>query len=362
MSQEEKWWRVVLRETRGIGDVRMEHLVRVFGSAKGVFEAGESEWKKMGVGAGVIENLKAQGREVNPKSYGKWLEKREIRVLVNGLDEDYPEFLAEMDKPPQVLYVRGKTEVLKKIGVAVVGTRKPTEYGKQVTRQIAGQLAEQGIVIVSGLALGVDSVAHEAALMSGGETAAVLGSGIMKVTPTSHEGLARRIVKLGALVSTYPPNEGAQPGYFVARNRWIAGLAQAVLVTEGADGSGAGITAKHGLEQDKPVLVVPGPITSGMSVTPNKLLRDGAVPVFGAEDVLEAVGQKNSSTKLLDKVPEFVNELHAKIWDELEKGSVEMDVLVAELGVGMSELGVALTEMEMEGWVERAGREWRRGG
>lgn len=209
---------------------------------------------------------------------------KKITLNANG----YPPRLAQLHAPPKELFVQGPlAELLQRPLVGIVGSRKVSSYGRAVTIQLASELANQGIVIVSGLALGVDALAHRAALDAGGPTIAVLPGSVEKIYPRSHYGLAQQIVQGGGvLVSEYPPGTNIFKQNFIARNRIVAGLVDALLITEAAEKSGSLHTARFALEQGKDVLAVPGNITSSTSVGTNNLLKAGAVPITCAEDVL----------------------------------------------------------------------------
>jgi DNA processing protein len=195
-----------------------------------------------------------------------------VRVLYQR-EAGYPPLLSELHDPPESLFVRGAVEALSEPGVAVVGARSCSAYGAQVARSLSRELAAAGLVIVSGLARGVDGEAHRGALEGGGRTVAVLGCGIDRDYPRSHAELARRIVPWGAVVSEYPPGVEPAPWRFPARNRIIAGLALAIVVVEARERSGALITADFALELGRDVFAVPGEITSGLSAGTNDLLR-----------------------------------------------------------------------------------------
>lgn len=191
---------------------------------------------------------------------------------------------------PKRLYYIGTLPEHRLPTVAIVGTRKPTAYGTEVTAKIAGDLARRGVVIISGMALGIDAIAHRAALEAGGTTIAVQANGLDKLTPATNRQLGEDIIKRGgAIISEYEPNVPARDFQFLERNRIVSGLADAVLITEAAARSGTLNTAKHALEQGKEVFVVPGNITSPLSAGCNSLLKQGATPVTCAEDILEVV-------------------------------------------------------------------------
>ncbi|QQS20433.1 DNA-protecting protein DprA [Candidatus Saccharibacteria bacterium] len=210
-----------------------------------------------------------------------------------------PTFCATFRRPPKELYYIGcePDEWLSRPRVAIVGSRGITPYGKIVTSQLAGDLAAKGISIVSGLALGVDATAHEAALKTGGLHIAVLANGLDKIYPASNTQLARQILETGGvIISEYPEGMPSLKQNFVARNRIVAGLSNALLITEAAEKSGTLHTARFAMEQGRDVLVVPGNITSPNSVGCNNLIKSGAIPVSSVDDVLFALGTKNLIT------------------------------------------------------------------
>lgn len=208
--------------------------------------------------------------------------------------------LARLPDPPKQLFYRGNIDLLgDHIRVSVVGSRKVTAYGRRVTNQLASQLAEQGIVVVSGLAFGVDSLAHAAALEAGGLTIAVLPSGLDKIYPASHQRLAEQIIERGGLLlSEYTSGFPPMKHQFIARNRLIAGLCQAAVITEAAERSGSLHTAQFALDEGKTVLAVPGNIDAPTSVGTNNLIKTGAFPVTSVDDILQALGLEPGQRRL----------------------------------------------------------------
>ena len=209
---------------------------------------------------------------------------------------EIPIELKRLHTPPEKLYLSDNNlgELLAQPRLAVVGSRKVTAYGRAVTSNLSSSLASRGVVIVSGLALGVDSIAHSNCLQSKGKTIAVLPAGLDRIYPTSHHRLARDIVKNnGLLVSEYPPKTEPMRHNFIARNRIIAGLAEGLLITEAAVSSGSLHTARFALELGIPVFAVPGPITNPMSEGTNNLIKSGAIPVTSVEDILDEMGWQN---------------------------------------------------------------------
>lgn len=268
----------------------------------------------------------------------------------------YPERLRQISSPPKQLFCRGPelTELLKRPCVAIVGSRSVTPYGRQVTERLARQLAEQGIVVVSGLALGVDAIAHQAALDAGGLTVAVLPGPVDRVYPSTNRGLAEQIIaRGGTLVSEYDQDIFSFKQNFIARNRLVAGLAQAVLITEAAEKSGSLHTARFALEQGKDVLAVPGNITSLSSVGTNNLIRSGATPATSYADVLHALGLENHATPAREVRGRNANE--QIVLDLLLRGIKEGEELLKQSSLATSEFNRVLTMLEIGGKIRCLG-------
>ena len=263
-------------------------------------------------------------------------------------DPRFPPLLAAIHDPPPALYLRGNADagVLSGVGVAVVGARSCSSYGRAVGRMLARELAAAGVVVVSGMARGVDGVAHRGALEASGVTVAVLGCGIDRDYPAAHAELARRICQRGLVVSEYEPGVEPAPWRFPARNRIIAGLCRATVVVEARERSGALITADFALEEGREVLAVPGEITSTLSAGTNALLRIGATPVTRAADVLEALGIEPVESSA-PEIGEQARELLALLCD----GSLTADELVRVAGADAARVSAALLELELAGCV-----------
>ncbi len=214
------------------------------------------------------------------------LKQQQIETIT-PLDEDYPELLLQIPQPPWVLYLKGDPSLLQLPKIAMVGTRKPTSYGIRVARKLAKELSEVGWLVVSGMAQGIDGVAHRGAMEGSGQTIAVLGSGVDVVYPRKHAPLYKEIVKKGLVLSEMPPGTPPHPGLFPQRNRIISGLSYGTLVVEAAERSGSLITADFSMEQNREVFAVPGPITSLQSKGTNRLIQQGAKVVLDVADVLE---------------------------------------------------------------------------
>ena len=271
-------------------------------------------------------------------------------TVIRRREARYPQLLAQLHDPPRQLHVRGDPEVLAQPSVAVVGARSCSPYGAQVARDLARALTGAGVVVVSGLARGIDGEAHRGALEAGGATVAVLGCGIDRDYPRSHAELAGRIRQSGAVVSEYPPGVEPAPWRFPARNRIIAGLCLATVVVEARERSGALITADFALELGREVFAVPGEITAALSAGTNDLLRQGAAPLLSAHDVLFALGLDALVPSRMRKVSEGAT----AVLELLADGARGADEL-ARLGrLQTAEVATALVELELAGLVTAA--------
>lgn len=273
---------------------------------------------------------------------------------ISPQEQKFLQILVNIAKPPEKLHFIGALPESRRPTVAIVGTRKPTSYGREVTHQLAYDLARHGVIIVSGLALGVDGLAHKAALEAGGITLAVLGNGLPGIYPTSHKNLADEIIKQsGAIISEYEPDTPAYPNQFLERNRIVSGLADAVIITEAAARSGTLNTAMHALEQGKEVFVVPGNITSPMSSGCNALLKQGATPITSYEDVLERIAPdllQPQASLALGNTPEETN-----IISLLISGIRDGDDLQQKAGIVPAEFATVMTMMEIDGTIRSLG-------
>ncbi len=267
-----------------------------------------------------------------------------------------PKVLKRLHVPPNQLFTRGAdlSVLLEKPRLAVVGSRKASPYGRAVTTSLVSAVARRGVVIVSGLALGVDSIAHAACLESHGLTIAVLPSSVEEVYPRSHAQLAQAIVSNGGLlVSEYDRGADVRREQFIARNRIIAGLAEALLITEAAENSGSLHTARFALDMGLPVLAVPGPITSPLSAGTNNLIRAGATPITSDDDIFTALNWKEAAD---DKLPVLgENEAEQAILDLIQSGVSEGAELQAGSKLSPAEYGQALTMLELRGTVRPLG-------
>ncbi len=264
--------------------------------------------------------------------------------VVGFWEEGYPPQLAEIPQAPAVLFVWGSVEALSEDAIAVVGTRRPTQYGLRVARELGRECARRGYVLVSGGAYGVDAEAHRAALDAGGKTVAVLGGGHGHLYPRAHRRLFEEMVEAGgAVVSEYPPDVRPEAGLFPRRNRIISGLAKAVVVVEGSRDSGAMITARWALEQGREVYAVPGPIYSEKSEGPNWLISQGAHPYLGPESLFPSGPPPRERPEL--------SEEERRLLDALGREPKHVDEIAEELGLGVPEALTTLLSLEIKGVV-----------
>lgn len=282
-------------------------------------------------------------------------------MKINRVTPSKHKYLAVLDtiaKVPEYVFFKGTLPADRIPSVAIVGTRKPTAYGKEVAHQLAFELAGRGVVIISGLALGIDAVAHRGALEAGGTTLAVLANSVDQVYPRNHQALAEQIMKEGgAILSEYEPPTDARDFQFLARNRIVSGLADAIIIVEAAARSGTLNTAAHALEQGREVFVVPGNITSPLSAGCNSLLKQGASPVTCAEDVLEVIAPQllqPQASLALGNTP-----LETTVIQLLQSGLRDGDALQQQSGASAVEFSQALTMMEINGVIRAlGGNQW----
>jgi DNA processing protein len=269
--------------------------------------------------------------------------------------EAYPRLLREIPAPPPVLYVKGRLFDGDHRAVGIVGTRRFTPYGREVAATLAGDLAAGGVTVVSGLARGIDGVAHQAALQAGGRTVAVLGCGPDVVYPPEHRALADRIAEHGALVSEYPPGRQPDAQNFPARNRIISGLSLGVVVIEAPERSGALITADFAADQGRDVFVVPGSVLAAASAGTNRLLRDGARPVRSAADVLEDLGldAEPDAAPIQQALP--LGDAERRLLAVLTREPQHIDEVAALADLPIAEASALLTMLELHGAVRNAG-------
>lgn len=278
-----------------------------------------------------------------------------IQTIANS-HKNYPALLRQLNKPPQVLYYKGSLGIFFRPCLAVVGTRLPSAYGKRATAEIVGQLAAAGIGIISGLAYGIDAIAHEAALQAGGHTAAVLAGGLDRIYPSAHSGLATSLIKNGGcLISEFPPGMPPHKTNFPRRNRLIAGLSLGTLVIEAREKSGSLITARHALNDNRDVMAVPGSIYSPESKGTNQLIYEGAHPISCLSDVLAVLRLDRLPLIESQKTLVSLSEEEKKILRCLGAEPRHINDITQATALDMQTINSRLTIMDLKGVVKNTG-------
>ncbi len=343
----------------GIGSERLRLLVRRFGSAQRALDASFAQLTTLD---GISRAAATAIKEARIDDGLRVLERLQVlgaRVLFPG-DPDFPVPLVEIPEPPAVLYVWGDVSLLHRAGVAIVGSRDHTAYGAEAARVLAGAVAQRAVVI-SGMARGIDAIAHTAALDAGGTSIGVLGNGFGVIYPAANAALYERMVAHGCLVTEHPPGERPHAGSFPRRNRLISGLARAVVVVEAAKNSGALVTVDTATSQGREVMAVPGPILSRTSYGCNKLIQQGAKAVLCAADVLEEIGLQGSladigrdlSTPAPRVPPIDLTGLQLTLWNRMTTEPQHVDALVGAARTAPADVLGALTELELRGLVRQ---------
>jgi DNA processing protein len=263
--------------------------------------------------------------------------------------------LREINNAPPVLYLRGSLEAGDEWAVAIVGTRRITHYGRQVAERIALKLANSGITVVSGLALGVDTIAHQTSLETGGRTLAVLGSGVDRIYPPKNRLLAEKIVENGAIISDYAPGTPPEATNFPPRNRIISGLSLATVVVEAGLKSGALITADFALEQGREVFAVPGSVLAPKSRGPNKLIQNGAHPLLDPQEILDVLDLTRVTEQLEARVVLPANATEAQLFEVLGHEPLHVDEVLAQTNLSIEQVTATLALMELKGMVRQVG-------
>jgi DNA processing protein len=354
---------VTLALVPGIGRVRLDVLLKTFGSAETVLKATLEDLRAV---PGISRAAATAIREA-PSEMGERLVTHMDElggVVLTPSDKRFPDTLRDIPDAPILLFALGRLELLQAPSVAIVGSRSHTRYGAEVCRHFAGGLTRAGLVVVSGMARGLDAVAHTAALDAGrageGATVGVLGNGLGVVYPAANRALYDRVAAAGCLLTEFPPGERPQVGNFPRRNRLIAGLCRATVVVEARDGSGALITAECALTQGREVMAIPGPITSPVSNGTNRLLQLGAKPVLGLRDVLEEYGISEIAPSV--SMPSDLSDEERRVMDLLGEGLGHVDELARRLGANNAASVLAvLTSLEIRGLVtQEPGKIFRR--
>jgi DNA processing protein len=352
-DRSDRYW-VGFNIVRGIGPTRLRALLDCFGDVERAWHAPGEELRRAGLDRRSLENLLATRAT---RDLDQELEKIAAvgAYLLTWESPGYPRLLREISDPPPVLYVKGTITEEDAWAVAVVGTRRASPYGREVTRRLTTALARSGITIVSGLARGIDAEAHWAALRAGGRTIAVLGCGIDQVYPPEHRKLAGEVIAHGALVSDYPLGTRPEGSNFPPRNRIISGLSLGVLVTDAGVRSGALITADFAAEQGRDVFAVPGSILARGCAGTNALIRDGAKVVLGPEDILEELNLTMVAEQAEARQVLPVDATEAALLARMSAEPTHVDELRQQVGLPIAQVTSTLALMELKGMVRQVG-------
>lgn len=340
----------------GIGPARFQTLLAYFGTLGDAWRASEQQLREVGLDSRALEKLREARASVDLDVYARKVSESGARVLTL-LDEDYPATLREIPAAPPVIFVRGQLEPVDEWAVAIVGTRRLSAYGRQVARELAAGLARTGITIVSGLARGIDAIAHKTALDEGGRSIGVLACGIDRMYPPEHRELARQMVDgRGAVISDYPLGAKPESQHFPARNRLISGLSLGTVVVEAAERSGALITARFANEQDREVFAVPGNINSRTSQGTNTLIQQGAKLIMRVEDILEELNLRMVAERAAVQTVLPATAEEAALLVHLSGAQpVHVDELSRAIGWPSATVSSTLTMMELRGLVQQVG-------
>ncbi|MGH7493063.1 MAG: DNA-processing protein DprA [bacterium] len=345
-----------LQQAPGIGSARMRALVSHFRTAQGVVSASLAELCQVsGIDRALAENILRDDSADFVHSQIETLARERAHTLTFW-DRDYPTLLKKIPDPPILLFGKGKLQAHDQNGLAIVGTRVPTQYGKMVTERMAMELVSHGFMIVSGLARGVDTIAHRTALKHGGRTVAILGSGLDVFYPPENQGLFHEICAAGAVLTEYPFGTKPDAVNFPRRNRIISGMALGVLIIEAGLESGAMITANLALDQNREVFAVPGSIFNPKSAGPHRLLQEGAKLVQHVDDILvELHAQLNlfEAAELEAKAPIELDEPGRKVFDALSAEARHIDELNRQLRMNPAQLMSTLLELEFKNLIKQ---------
>jgi len=350
---DKKYW-IGFNLIKGIGAVRMQGLVSYFGDLASAWRASPTDLAGAGLGLKLIERVIRARDSVDLDKVWEKIEKQGIKILT-WQDESYPQRLKEIDQPPPVLYIRGDYLPDDLFAVAIVGTRRVTPYGRQITEELSSFLAANGLTVISGLARGVDAISHTAALKAGGRTIGVLGSGVDKIYPPENRALAEQMMAQGAIISDYAPGTPPEASNFPPRNRIISGLSLAVVVIEAGETSDALITAEFAAKQGREVFSVPGSILAPQSKGTNKLIQKGALPLLSVNDLMQAlditrIGDQKTARKIMP-----ADATEAKLLSVLGSEPLHVDEIRNQTELPIEKVSAALALMELKGMVRQVG-------
>jgi len=340
---------IILSKTPRLGPVKFNQLIKYFGCPEKILSASSEELSRIPkMDQGTLDYITNKAKELNVEKDLTLMDKLGVE-LITSEDTEYPSILKTIFDPPFVLYVRGKLKKEDENSVAIVGTRRATNYGKITARKLSRDLAKKGITVVSGMARGIDTSAHWGALEAGGRTIAVLGCGVDAIYPFENKELMKAIIEKGAVISEFPLRAIPQPQNFPRRNRIISGLSKGVVIIEAPFKSGALITANFALEQGREVFAVPGNITSPYSQGSNLLIREGAKLVEDVEDILEELNIDWGEEEA--KLTPSLSKEEKIIMEHLSREPLHINVLVKKSDLSPAKVAEGLIRLEIKGLV-----------
>ncbi|MBL6982085.1 MAG: DNA-protecting protein DprA [Anaerolineales bacterium] len=351
MEEFRKYW-VGFNLVKGVGAVRLRALLEAFGDLQAAWNASKQDLQSVGLSAKLAENIIKLRTDISLDKVWEDIQAQSVEVLT-WEDENYPSRLAECDNAPPVLYLCGEYQPEDEWAVAIVGTRRVTAYGRQVTEQIARTLAASGVTVVSGLARGVDAIAHQSAIDAGGRTLAVLGCGVDRIYPPEHRQLTEQVISNGALISDYPMGTPPDARNFPPRNRIISGLSMATVVVEAGEKSGALITANFAVEQGREVFAVPGNVLSPQSKGPNRLIQRGAHPLLDPKEILETLELSLISEHREARVVLPSDATEAQLFSILTHEPMHVDEIRVQTDLPIEKVTATLSMMELKGMVRQ---------
>ncbi len=338
----------------GIGPMRLTALLAICGSIEAAWKASIQQMQQAGLDRRSQENLLEIRRTIDLAKEWQRIEQSDVTVLTWD-DAEYPSNLREIDAPPPVLYVRGTLSAADAVAIAIVGTRRASAYGREVAHMSATEFAHNQVTVVSGLALGIDAIAHKAAIEAGGRTVAVLGSGVDQLYPAQNRELAELIINHGAVISEYPLGTRPEANNFPPRNRIISGLSRGIVVVEAGVQSGSLITATFAAEQGRDVFAVPGSILHPGSIGCNQLIREGAVPFLSVNDVLDHLDLARFTIQYAVRQSTPSDPLESELLSNLSHEPRHIDELVRRLSWSSAQVSSTLTMMELKGMIRQIG-------
>jgi DNA processing protein len=360
MPEDTRPYYVGFNFVKGIGATRLKLLIDYYGDIVRAWNAPQNSLVETGLSEKIIHNLIKTRSQLNLDEVMKRIKNSGITVITwddidRNLEINYPKNLRGIDQPPPVVYCKGEITDADEWAVAIVGTRNVTTYGRQVTDEISRILVRSGVTIVSGLAKGIDAIAHQVAVDEGGRTIAVLGSGVDRIYPPENSRIAEKITRQGAIISDYAPGTPPEAVNFPPRNRIISALAKAVIVIEADETSGALITATFAVEQGKELFAIPGNIHSRQSRGTNRLIQNGARLLMDGNEVLELLNlrQINNHRTARSVLPE--NPTETLLFSILDNQPKHIDQIGQIAKLPMDEISATLTIMELKGMVKQVG-------